>query len=80
MKDNPALTMGGVMAASSFLQGAFNPKTGPEVDALTASAARNNAEAGLINRQMSNMSQPVPVAQRRARTNTGTGRIDRQTA
>ena len=76
MKENPSLTMGGLMAASSFLQGAFNPKTQPEIDALSASAARNTAEAGLINRQMANMSQPVPKATR-TRTNTGTGRIDR---
>lgn len=76
MKDNPSLTMGGIMAASSFLQGAFNPKTEAEVTALSASAARSTAETGLINRQTANMSQPIPRATR-TRTNVGTGRIDR---
>lgn len=78
MKDNPSLTMGGLNAAGSFLKGAFDPKTGPEIEALNASAARNNAEASLLNRRMSNMSQPVPKATR-TRTNTGTGLINRQT-
>lgn len=86
MKDNPSLTMGGIMAASSFLSGAFNPKSDAEVGALNASAARNTADVGLIqqqtsllSRQNTNMSQPVPRATR-TRTNTGTGRIDRQRA
>jgi hypothetical protein len=73
MKENQTL----IAAGGSFLKGAFNPKTDAEVNALSAVGARNTAEANMINRRMDNMSQPIPVAQRRKRTNTGTGRIDR---
>lgn len=78
VEKHPSLALSGVTAASSFLSGAFNPKTPAEVNALNASANRNQAEVGLIgaqtgliNQQLANASA-VPTATR-TRTNPGTG-------
>lgn len=76
---HPALALGGVSAASSFLSGAFNPKTPAEVGALNAQAAKNTADVGLINTQARNINAPLPTATR-TRTNTGVGLINRSVA
>lgn len=83
---HPALALGGVSAASSFLSGAFNPKTPAEVNSLNSTAAKNTADVGLINaqtqvaqNQAKNMSAPLPTATR-TRTNTGVGLINRSAA
>lgn len=60
--------MGVIQAAGSFLQGAFDPLKPAQVAAYQAQANANNASAALTNKQVGNMGQPIPVAQRLAVT------------
>jgi hypothetical protein len=60
--------MGVIQAAGSFLSGAFNPLTPAQVSAYQAQANANNASAALTNKQVSNMSEPIPTARRQAVT------------
>jgi len=71
IEKHPALALGGVSAMSSFLSGAFNPKTPAETSALQAQAGQSTAQTGLINSQnqllqmqTANMQQPIPSATR----------------
>lgn len=64
MNKNPVMTMGTLQAASSFFAGAFG---GADADparsaAYEAQAAQNQAAANLANRQLANMSSPLPSA------------------
>jgi len=71
---NSSLTMGGLMAAGSFLSGAMSPLTPAQVGALESQAANNLAAANLARTQdelfqmrLQNMRAPMPVASRTAR-------------
>lgn len=66
-KDNPAIALGGVMAASSFLSGAMSPLTPAQTKELDARAEQNLAAANLANtqnellqRRLNNMRQGIP--------------------
>ena len=54
--------MGALQAGGSFLAGATNPLTPAQIAQAQAQANANNAAAGLTNLQVSNLSQPIPVA------------------
>lgn len=68
-KENPAVMLGGVMAASSFLSGAMSPLTPAQTKELDARAEQNLAAANLANtqnellqRRLNNMRQGIPQA------------------
>lgn len=61
-KDNPLATYGLIQAAGSFAQGAFNPLTPAQLNALNAQAAANNAAASLTNTQVAAIQSGVPSA------------------
>ena len=61
---NPAVTMGLIQGAGSFLAGATSTLTPAQVAALNAQAAQNNAAAKLSQTQQTNISQPIPTASR----------------
>jgi hypothetical protein len=57
--------LGGVIqAGAAFISGATSTLTPAQVAALQAQANANQAAANLSNRQLSNMSQPIPAATR----------------
>jgi hypothetical protein len=64
-KENPAVALGTIQAAGSFLQGSFNSLTPAQVAALKAQAANNQASANMTQTQVDNMKQGFPVATRR---------------
>ena len=54
--------MGALQVGGAFLTGATNPLTPAQIAQAQAQANANNAAAGLTNLQVSNLSQPIPVA------------------
>jgi hypothetical protein len=66
VEKHPSLALSGVTAASSFLSGAFNPKTPAEVNALNAQASKSQADIGLIGAQTGLINQRMANSQRRA--------------
>lgn len=71
-KENQMMVMGGLQAASSFLSGAMSPLAPAQVEALRTQAEQNRAASNLaraqediLRRRLSNMGEPIPVAQRR---------------
>lgn len=66
---HPAMALGAISAAGSFISGATSPLTPAQVSALNSRAALDQAQTRLadaqtarLSRQLSNTSQPLPVA------------------
>lgn len=59
-----SLGMGVLQAGGAFLQGATDELKPAQIEAYKAQAAANNAAAALNQKQVDNMSAPIPVARR----------------
>lgn len=71
VKDNKTLVSGVIQGGASFLSGALNPLIPSQQNAFDAQAKanqaaanRSNAEAAILQNQLTNMQQPIPVASR----------------
>jgi len=61
-KGGSLATYGLIQAAGSFAQGAFNPVTPAQINAMNAQAAANNASAAKTQQQVANIQSGVPSA------------------
>lgn len=59
---NSNLTFGALMAGSSFLSGATNPKTPADIELEKAQANLYNQQANLLGFRMNNMQQGIPTS------------------